>query len=232
MTQIISAVASSQYGGQSVDLKHLGKYLRKSHDKYEKAYRAHFGDEFDDETIEKLVQDRLKDELKSGVQTIQYQINTLMTTNGQSPFVTLFLNLDEKNEYIEENAMIVEEILRQRLEGIKNEKGVYVTPAFPKLIYVLDENNCLKGGKYDYITKLAVKCSAKRMYPDYISAKKMRENYEGNVFSAWDVEVSCLLGRMRMVITNLKGVLIRELSVLICLRSVFWLKAMRKYSGN
>ena len=183
MTQIISAVASSQYGGQSVDLKHLGKYLRKSHDKYEKAYRAHFGDEFDDETIEKLVQDRLKDELKSGVQTIQYQINTLMTTNGQSPFVTLFLNLDEKNEYIEENAMIVEEILRQRLEGIKNEKGVYVTPAFPKLIYVLDENNCLKGGKYDYITKLAGKCSAKRMYPDYISAKKMRENYEGNVFS-------------------------------------------------
>ncbi len=183
MTQIISAVASSQYGGQSVDLKHLGKYLRKSHDKYEKAYRAHFGDEFDDETIEKLVHDRLKDELKSGVQTIQYQINTLMTTNGQSPFVTLFLNLDEKNEYIEENAMIVEEILRQRLEGIKNEKGVYVTPAFPKLIYVLDENNCLKGGKYDYITKLAVKCSAKRMYPDYISAKKMRENYEGNVFS-------------------------------------------------
>ena len=171
MTQIISAVASSQYGGQSVDLKHLGKYLRKSHDKYEKAYRAHFGDEFDDDTIEKLVQDRLKDELKSGVQTIQYQINTLMTTNGQSPFVTLFLNLDENNEYIEENAMIVEEILRQRLEGIKNEKGVYVTPAFPKLIYVLDENNCLKGGKYDYITKLAVKCSAKRMYPDYISAK-------------------------------------------------------------
>ena len=183
MTQIISAVASSQYGGQSVDLKHLGKYLRKSHDKYEKAYRAHFGDEFDEDTIEKLVQDRLKDELKSGVQTIQYQINTLMTTNGQSPFVTLFLNLDENNEYIEENAMIVEEILRQRLEGIKNEKGVYVTPAFPKLIYVLDENNCLKGGKYDYITKLAVKCSAKRMYPDYISAKKMRENYEGNVFS-------------------------------------------------
>lgn len=183
MTQIISAVASSQYGGQSVDLKHLGKYLRKSHDKYEKAIREHFGDQFDDETVEKLVQDRLQDELRSGVQTIQYQINTLMTTNGQSPFVTLFLNLDESNEYIEENAMIIEEILRQRLEGIKNEKGVYVTPAFPKLIYVLDENNCLKGGKYDYITRLAVKCSAKRMYPDYISAKKMRENYEGNVFS-------------------------------------------------
>ena len=106
-----------------------------------------------------------------------------MTTNGQSPFVTLFLYIDENNEYVDENVRIIEEILRQRLDGIKNEQGVYVTPAFPKLIYVLDENNCLKGGKYDYVTKLAVKCSAKRMYPDYISAKKMRENYEGNVFS-------------------------------------------------
>mgnify|MGYP003242869278 FL=1 len=139
--------------------------------------------EIDDAILEQMAQDRLQDELRSGVQTIQYQINTLMTTNGQSPFVTLFLNLDPNDEYIEENAIIVEEILRQRLEGIKNEKGVYVTPAFPKLIYVLDEHNCLKGGKYDYITKLAVKCSAKRLYPDYISAKKMRENYEGNVFS-------------------------------------------------
>ena len=106
-----------------------------------------------------------------------------MTTNGQSPFVTLFLYLDKDDEYIEENAMIIEEILNQRIDGIKNEKGVYITPAFPKLVYVLDEHNCLKGGKYDYITELAVKCSAKRMYPDYISAKKMRENYEGNVFS-------------------------------------------------
>lgn len=95
-----------------------------------------------------------------------------MTTNGQSPFVTIFLNLQADDEYLEENAMIVEEILRQRLEGIKNDKGVFVTPAFPKLVYVLDEHNCLKGGKYDYITKLAVKCSAKRLYPDYISAKK------------------------------------------------------------
>jgi ribonucleoside-triphosphate reductase len=130
-----------------------------------------------------MAMDRLRDELRSGVQTIQYQINTLMTTNGQSPFVTIFLYLDKDDEYLEENAMIIEEILRQRYEGIKNEKGVYVTPAFPKLIYVLDEHNCLKGGKYDYITKLAIKCSAKRLYPDYISAKKMRENYEGNVFS-------------------------------------------------
>ena len=101
----------------------------------------------------------------------------------QSPFVTLFLYLRADDPYIEENAMIIEEVLRQRLEGIKNEAGVYITPAFPKLVYVLDEHNCLKGGKYDYLTKLAVKCSAKRMYPDYISAKKMRENYQGNVFS-------------------------------------------------
>ncbi len=182
-TQIISAVASSQYGGQSVDIRHLGRYLRKSHDKYAAHYRQKYGDSISEDALEEFVQDRLSDELKSGVQTIQYQINTLMTTNGQSPFVTLFLNLDINDPYIRENAMIIEEILKQRIEGIKNEKGVYVTPAFPKLIYVLDEHNCLKGGQYDYLTKLAVKCSAKRMYPDYISAKKMRENYEGNVFS-------------------------------------------------
>ena len=183
MTQIISAVASSQYGGQSVDIRHLGKYLRKSREKYKKHYESKYAGKISPELMEQFINDRLYDELRSGVQTIQYQINTLMTTNGQSPFVTLFLNLDKDDEYIEENAMIIEEILKQRLEGIKNEKGVYVTPAFPKLIYVLDEHNCLKGGKYDYITKLAVKCSSKRLYPDYISAKKMRENYEGNVFS-------------------------------------------------
>lgn len=183
MTQIISAVASSQYGGQSVDIKHLGKYLRKSREKYKKHYSERYGDQISEELMEQFIKDRLNDELKSGVQTIQYQINTLMTTNGQSPFVTLFLNLEKDDEYIEENAMIIEEILRQRLQGIKNEKGVYITPAFPKLIYVLDEHNCLQGGKYDYITKLAVQCSAKRLYPDYISAKKMREHYEGNVFS-------------------------------------------------
>lgn len=183
MTQIISAVASSQYGGQSVDIRHLGKYLRKSREKYKKHYESKYAGKISPELMEQFINDRLYDELRSGVQTIQYQINTLMTTNGQSPFVTLFLNLDKDDEYIEENAMIIEEILKQRLEGIKNEKGVYVTPAFPKLIYVLDEHNCLKGGKYDDITKLAVKCSSKRLYPDYISAKKMRENYEGNVFS-------------------------------------------------
>ena len=183
MTQIIAAVASSQYGGQSVDVCHLGKYLRRSYRKFRKQIEEDCGGQVPEEIVEKLTCDRLRDELRSGVQTIQYQINTLMTTNGQSPFVTLFLNLREDDEYVKENAMIIEEILRQRLEGIKNEKGVYVTPAFPKLIYVLDEHNCLKGGAYDYITRLAVKCSARRMYPDYISAKKMREYYEGNVFS-------------------------------------------------
>ena len=184
MTQIIANVASNQYGGQSVDVSHLGKYLRRSYNKFKKRITDECqGENVSDELIEKLTQERLQEELKSGVQTIQYQINTLMTTNGQSPFVTLFLYLKEGDPYIKENAMIVEEILRQRLEGIKNASGVYVTPAFPKLVYVLDENNCLRGGEYDYITRLAVKCSAKRMYPDYISAKKMRENYEGNVFA-------------------------------------------------
>ncbi len=182
-TQIIAAVASNQYGGQSVDLKHLGKYLRKSYNKFKSEIEKKYKGKLSDKIIEDLVQDRLKAELKAGVQTIQYQINTLMTTNGQSPFVTLFLHLEEGDPYIKENAMIIEEVLRQRYQGIKNEAGVYVTPAFPKLVYVLDECNCLKGGEYDYLTKLAVKCSAKRMYPDYISAKKMRENYEGNVFS-------------------------------------------------
>ena len=183
MTQIIASVASNQYGGQSVNLKHLGKYLRKSYNKYKKQVEEKYKGKLSGSTIEELVDARVKHELQSGVQTIQYQINTLMTTNGQTPFVTLFLHLEENDPYIKENAMIIEEILKQRIQGVKNEAGVYVTPAFPKLVYVLDEHNCLKGGKYDYLTRLAVKCSAKRMYPDYISAKKMRENYEGNVFS-------------------------------------------------
>ncbi|MGN0812504.1 MAG: anaerobic ribonucleoside-triphosphate reductase [Candidatus Coproplasma sp.] len=182
-TQIIASVASSQYGGQSVNVAHLGKYLRRSADKYRAQIEEQFGDSVTEEVKQQFVDMRVKEALKAGVQTIQYQINTLMTTNGQSPFVTLFMYLDENDEYINENAMIIEEILKQRYQGIKNEVGVYVTPAFPKLVYVLDENNCLKGGKYDYLTRLAVKCSSKRMYPDYISAKKMRENYEGNVFA-------------------------------------------------
>ena len=183
MTQIIASVASSQYWGQSVNIKHLGKYLYQTKQKYLKKYQQEFWSEISSAQIQKLVDSRIKDELASGVQTIQYQINTLMTTNGQSPFVTLFLELDSQDPYLEETAQVIEEILRQRITGIKNEAGVYVTPAFPKLVYVLDECNVLKGGKYDYLTKLAVQCSSKRMYPDYISAKKMRENYEGNVFS-------------------------------------------------
>ncbi len=182
-TQIIAAVASNQYGGQSVNIRHLGKYLRKSREKFAAQLEEEFGDTLDGAAKEKIVEMRVRDELKSGVQTIQYQINTLMTTNGQSPFVTLFLHIDEEDEYVEETVRIIVEILEQRLQGTKNEKGVFVTPAFPKLVYVLDENNCLKGGRYDYVTRLAARCSAKRMYPDYISAKKMRENYEGNVFS-------------------------------------------------
>lgn len=190
MTQIISAVASNQYGGQSVNIKHLGKYLRRT---YEKAYRSAqksmasletvMGPEKFEEAITAIAHDRMMEDLKAGVQTIQYQINTLMTTNGQSPFVTLFLHLDREDEYLEEVALIIEEILNQRLQGIKNESGVYVTPAFPKLIYVLTEENILKGGKYDYLTHLAAECSSKRMYPDYISEKIMKQNYEGQVFS-------------------------------------------------
>lgn len=183
MTQIIACVASSQYGGQSINIKHLGKYLAVSREKFRRELHNKFDGKLSDEMIEEIVAQRLQTELSSGVQTIQYQINTLMTTNGQSPFVTLFLQIDDNDPYVDEVAAIVREIIVQRIQGIKNEKGVYVTPAFPKLVYVLDENNCLKGGKYDDITRLAVKCSAKRMYPDYISAKKMRENYEGNVFS-------------------------------------------------
>ena len=181
-TQIIATVASNQYGGQSVDLSHLGKYVKISTDKYKKALKKKHKN-LSKEEIDELAQDRVKEEIASGVQTMQYQINTLMTTNGQAPFVTLFMHLKEDDKYIKENALVFEEILNQRYLGIKNEKGVYVTPAFPKLVYVLDENNALKGGKYDYLTKLAIKCSAKRMYPDYISAKEMRKNYKGNVFS-------------------------------------------------
>ena len=182
-TQIIASVASNQYGGQSVAVKHLAKYLRRSRLKYERELKSEFSGKIGEAELERVVEIRLQDELRSGVQTIQYQINTLMTTNGQAPFVTLFLEIDPEDAYVEENVKIIREILNQRIQGIKNEQGVYVTPAFPKLVYVLDECNCLKGGEYDPVTRLAVQCSAKRMYPDYISAKKMRENYEGNVFS-------------------------------------------------
>ncbi len=168
VTQIIETAASNQYGGQSVDLKHLGKYLRKSYEIFKENMYKKYQDKISEEVLEDIVQEHLKIELKEGVQAIQSQSKLVSAT--------LFLHLEKDDPYCKENAMIIEEILKQRLEGIKNEKGIYVTPSFPKLVYVLDECNNLTGGEYDYLTKLAVKCSAKRIYPDYISAKKMREN--------------------------------------------------------
>ena len=180
--QIISVIASNQYGGQSVDLSHLGKYLRKSYNKLKEELQSKYKEIMSQDLIEDLIKNMLKTELRQGIQTIQYQINTLMTLNTQAPVVTLFLILKKDDEYIEENAMIIEEVLKQRYQGVKNENGEYISPKYPKLIYVLDEHNCLKGGKYDYLTKLAIKCSQKRTYPEYISAKKMREYYQKNVF--------------------------------------------------
>lgn len=186
--QIIGNIGSNQYGGQSLDTVHLGKYLRKSRDKFERRIRKNAAkNRIPAEILEDFVRDELADELQeelaAGVQTLQYQINTFMTTNGQAPFVTLFLYLRRDDPYLAENAMVIKEILEQRIKGIKNEDGIYTTPAFPKLVYVMDEINCLQGGDYDWLTRLAVQCTAVRMYPDYISAKKMRENYAGNVFS-------------------------------------------------
>ena len=194
VTQIIASVASGQYGGQSVNVKHLGKYLKRSYDKYvnlldANEYRVYYSEldrivgEHEIETKKEMAYELMLKDLRDGVQTIQYQINTISCTNGQTPFVTLFLELDPEDEYLEYTALIIEEILKQRIKGVKNEVGAWVTPVFPKLVYVLDEHNNLSGGKYDYITHLAAKCTAKRMYPDYISAKKMREHYQGNVFS-------------------------------------------------
>ena len=188
-TQIIAQVASGQYGGQSINGidRILAPYVRKSFKKYMSAVveeqREVYGIEPDMEKAEEIAWKRTKKEIKDGIQTIQYQINTLMTTNGQAPFVTLFMYFQPDYEYAKEAALIDEELLRQRIQGIKNDANVYVTPAFPKLIYVLDEHNVREGSPYFYLTKLAAECTAKRMYPDYISAKKMRESYEGNVFS-------------------------------------------------
>ena len=183
MTQIIALVASGQYGGQSIEIKHLGKYLRASYEKYKSNLEAKYTDVLSNEQIQEIVRDRVKEELTAGVQTIQYQINTLMTTSGKPPFVTLFLNLDNEDEYIEETASIIKEILKQRIEGIKDKNGKYVCLEFPKLVYVLSENNLKENSKYYNITKLAVECSLKQGYPHYISEKKMKENFKSNVFS-------------------------------------------------
>ncbi|MDO5715432.1 MAG: anaerobic ribonucleoside-triphosphate reductase [Tissierellia bacterium] len=180
MTQIIAQIASNQYGGQSINISCLGKYLRRS---YEKNLNLAIETLGDITMAEKMAKKMTQKDLESGIQTIQYQINTLMTSNGQAPFVTLFMYLEDHDPYLDEVAQITEEILKQRIQGIKNDAGVYVTPAFPKLIYVLDENNIHKDSKFYYLTSLAIRCTAKRMYPDYISAKKMGKNYEGNIFS-------------------------------------------------
>ena len=189
-TQIIAQVASGQFGGQSINGidRILAPYVRRSFEKY---LEASISDQLDIygmeeaniEMAKKVAGKRTKREIKSGVQTIQYQINTLMTTNGQAPFVTLFMYFDPEDEYAYEASLITEEILRQRIEGIKNKQGINVTPAFPKLVYVLDEHNIHEDSPYYYLTRLAATCTARRMYPDYISAKKMKEIYEGNVFA-------------------------------------------------
>ena len=179
-TQIIAQIASNQYGGQSISLTHLAPFVDVSRQKIRKAVLEElrdFGTEASDEAISKVVEKRLRDEIRRGVQTIQYQVVTLMTTNGQAPFITVFMYLGEaRNEQERKDlAIIIEETLNQRIEGVKNEKGVWITPAFPKLIYVLEEDNITEDSKYWYLTKLAARCTAKRMVPDYISEKKMRE---------------------------------------------------------
>ncbi|MDY3780984.1 MAG: anaerobic ribonucleoside-triphosphate reductase, partial [Candidatus Faecousia sp.] len=179
-TQIIAQVASNQYGGQSISLTHLAPFVQISREKIRKNVEKEmqeFGVAPSEEAISKVVEDRLRDEVRRGVQTIQYQVVTLMTTNGQAPFITVFMYLNEaRNEQEKKDlAMIIEETLRQRYEGVKNEKGVWITPAFPKLIYVLEEDNIHKDTPYWYLTRLAAECTAKRMVPDYISEKKMKE---------------------------------------------------------
>ena len=186
-TQIVAQVASNQYGGQSFTLSHLAPFVDISRQKIREAVieeRKETGESMDEEIIAKIVNRRLKEEIKSGIQTIQYQLITLMTCNGQAPFVTMFMYLDEveKGPVRDDLAMIIEEVLRQRMQGVKNEKGVWITPAFPKLIYVLDEDNIHENSPYYYLTELSAKCTAKRMVPDYISAKKMKEYKGGDVY--------------------------------------------------
>ncbi len=187
-TQIIAQVASSQYGGQSISLTHLAPFVQISRERIRQqveAEAARFGSNSNAETIHEIVEERLRDEIRRGVQTIQYQVVTLMTTNGQAPFVTVFMYLNEaRNEQEKKDlAMIIEEVLLQRYQGVKNEAGVWITPAFPKLIYVLSENNVDPGTEYYYLTQLAAKCTAKRMVPDYISEKVMKELKDGNCYT-------------------------------------------------
>ncbi|MFQ9984357.1 MAG: anaerobic ribonucleoside-triphosphate reductase [Lachnospiraceae bacterium] len=187
-TQIVAQVASNQYGGQSFTLAHLAPFVDVSRQKIRKNVleeRKECGESIEESIVNRVTERRLRDEIKSGIQTIQYQLITLMTCNGQAPFVTVFMYLDEveDGQTRDDLAMIIEETLRQRMQGVKNEKGVWITPAFPKLIYVLDEDNITEGSKYWYLTELAAKCTAKRMVPDYISAKIMKQLKNGNVYT-------------------------------------------------
>ncbi len=186
-TQIVAQVASNQYGGQSFTLAHLAPFVDISRQKLRKSVieeRKECNEPLDEDIINKVTERRLREEIKSGIQTIQYQLITLMTCNGQAPFVTVFMYLDEvpEGQIRDDLAIIIEEVLIQRMQGVKNEKGVWITPAFPKLIYTLDEDNITEGSKYRKLTQLAAKCTAKRMVPDYISAKMMRELKKGNVY--------------------------------------------------
>ncbi len=186
-TQIIAQVASNQYGGQSISLTHLAPFVQVSRERITKQVKeeyAYIGAQISDEQLSAVVEKRLREEINRGVQTIQYQVVTLLTTNGQAPFVTVFMYLNEAKDEQEKKdlALIIEEVLLQRYQGVKNEKGVYVTPAFPKLIYVLEEDNITPDSKYWYLTQLAAKCTAKRLVPDYISEKIMKELKEGNCF--------------------------------------------------
>ena len=195
-TQIIAQVASNQYGGQSISLAHLAPFVDVSREKIRKEVISEqelVGMEYPEDVLNEIVERRLKKEITKGVQTIEYQVITLMTTNGQAPFLTVFMYLNEaKNEREKKDlAMIIEETLRQRYQGVKNEAGVWVTPAFPKLIYVLEEDNIEEGSEYYYLTELAAKCTAKRLVPDYISEKKMKELKEGNCFPVMGCR-SCL----------------------------------------
>ena len=186
-TQIVAQVASNQYGGQSFTLAHLAPFVDISRQKIKKSVmeeRRECNESMDEAIIDRITERRLKSEIESGIQTIQYQLITLMTCNGQAPFVTVFMYLDEvpEGQLREDLAMVIEEALKQRIQGVKNEKGVWITPAFPKLIYVLDEDNITEDSKYWYLTELAAKCTAKRMVPDYISAKIMKELKQGEVY--------------------------------------------------
>ncbi len=177
-TQIIAQIASGQYGGNSITIKHIAPFLRVSYNKYFEKYK----EKYSLEMAHELAEDRMLEELKSGIQTIRYQLSTLHTSNGQSPFSTIYLEIEEGGAFEREEALICEEMILQRLEGMKNYRGQEIGEEFPKLVYLLDEHNCLEGGKYDYITKLAAKCNTKRLVPDYQSAKIMRRNYDGETF--------------------------------------------------